>query len=460
MKSLISLCPACLSLLFVFISHMCLAQNASELYEKGEFLKSNSRYQEAIAMFQKSLEMDAKNHLIYYEMAGCYIGLGDFKQAVNSLQQAVKIKVDFNDAYELLGDLYANQFRRPKEAADNYDMAFKHDENPENKLRYKLEIISILYEYDKHYMALQHIRDAEKILPDNFDLQFFEAQYYIETDQFEKAQEIMERLIVDVPEKSGNEMYFFEMGRIYFHLGEYDRAKEFFAKVLEGPYRTRTLVYTPEFLLSVADVYYRVYEYDASESILKQVFDITKGSAPTRAYDLQKELEGVKADKRKLVEAEKSAIAQEKDVDKLAARYSELAKYAFQEGDMVQSDQACQEYVKLKPLDPLTYEIMFLQAMALRKLQRYDDAITLLERMLKNSKIPTAVRAKLNFGLGMVYKSANRLNEADKAFQDAYGGPTKDAARYELTDIFNIKRKQDQQGLDNAEGKEEGLAEE
>ncbi len=431
-------------LIGLFLTTQSFAQNAEELFEKGEFLKSNNRFEEAVGMFKKAAEIQPDNHLIPFEMAACYTGLTDFKKAVLSLEKAVEIKSDFHEAYELLGDLYANQFRNPQKAAENYDLAFQYDENVENKLRYKLEIIGILYEYDKHHMALKHIKDAEAILPDNFDLQFYEAQYYIETEAYDKAKEIMEKLLTQdggIPEKSGNEVYFYEMGRIHFYQGNYDKAKEFFQKANDGPFRSKIPIYTPEFFLSVAQVYYGVYEYVKSEEVLKVVLDMTTGSTPTDALDLQKQLLNVKTSKRKLIEAEKSAIEQEKDPDRLADRYSELALYAYQDGDHVQAELACQEYLKLRPLE---YNMMFLQAMSMSKLDRTEEASMLLSRMRKNPKVPRPFMVRLSFGLGLVYKNAGRLDEAEEAFKDAYAGPTKEAARYELMEIFKIRRRQEQ----------------
>lgn len=427
------------AIIFSLTSIASLAQDANELYEKGEFLKNNNRFQEAIAMFQKASTMEPQNHMIPFEMAACYTGLGDFKKAVVALEKSVKIKPDFNEAYELLGDLYAVQFRNPKKASANYDLAFQYDENIENKVRYKLEIITILYNFNKHNLAFKHIKDAQAILPDNFDLKFYEAQYYVETEQYNKAKLILEKLIVDIPEKSGNEVYFFEMGRTYFYLGEYAKAKDFFTKANNGRFRSLIPIYTPEFFLNVAKVYKEVFEYEKSEEVLKIVFAMDEPT--TEAYDLQKELASVKTKKAKLIQAEKSAIEQEKDQDKLAERYSELALYAFQEGDHIQAATACEEYLNLKPLN---YDIMFLHAMSLSKMSRPDEATNLLRRMLKNPKVPRAYKYKLYFGLGLAYKDAKRLDEAEDAFKDAYGGPTKEASRYELMEIFKIRQRQDQ----------------
>lgn len=416
------------------------SQTAKELYEKGEFLKNNSRYKEAIAMFEKSASIEPKDHKTQFEIGRSYVGLGRFRQAVMSLEKSTKIKPDFYEAYELLGDLYAAQFRNPQKAALNYDLAFQHNSSIENKLRYKLEIINLLYSYNKHHLAFKHIKDAEEILPDNFDLKFFEAQYYIETEKYDLAKNILEKLVVNIPEKSGNEIYFFEMGRAYFHLADYKKAKVFFKKANNGAYRSKVLIYTPQFFLSIAKVYFAMYEYEFSEDALKIAFDMEEGS--TDAFDLKKKIEQVKVDKRKLIEAVKSAIEQEKDKNKLADRYSELALYANQDGNHALAEIACTEYLKFKPLN---YEMMFLQAMSLGKMKRHTDAINMLSRMLKNPKVPPQYKAKMNFGLGLIYKNSGDFDKAETAFKDAYSGSSKEASRYELMQIFKLRRKHDEE---------------
>ncbi len=419
------------------------AQGSEEFLEKAEFLLQNDRYEDALLMFDQAGKTDGKNYMIPYKKSVCYIGMGKYQEAVGELEKSVSLNPKFFEAYERLADLYSQIFRNAPRAVHNFDKAFQHDEDVENKLRYKLEIINMLYSFNKHHLAIKHIKDAKEIIPDSFDLLFYEAQYYNEMDKYTEALEIMEKLIPEVPETSGNEVYFYELGRAYFGVKEYAKSLEAFKKADGGEYRLKVSQFSAEYFMSIAHVYYNVFEFDRSQDFL----DITLALNPilSEGLELQKKLAGVRLEKAKLIEALRTAIESEKDENALLQKYRELAIYYNQSGQYIDAMDACVKYLSRRERD---IEMTFLQAMSEMQIKKYDEASAMLSRMVKSPAISPAQRALLSFGLGLIYKNQGQLDLAEESFKNAYAGSFKNAAGHEMTAIFKLKQLQETMGSD------------
>jgi tetratricopeptide (TPR) repeat protein len=448
------------------------AQTTEELMEKADFLISNSRYEEALTILDQALKSAPKDAGIHYKKAETLIGLAQFKEAVGMLEKTVQLNPKFIEAFEMLGNLYS-QFRKAPQAVKNYEQAYaiasakaaaEADAEAQarinsDRLRYKIEIVQILFIVRRHKFAKPHIDAALELEPDNFDVKFMKVQYHNEIEEYQESIAIMEELIKEVPEEEGNEKYFFELGLAYHMTAQYKKAQEQFDKIKFGPELSRIRQYQHDYYYSVSMAYFTVYAFDQAEKYL----DIALAIKPDykEALELKLRLGGVKSSKGAQIGNMQELIKVEKDPAKLAENYKLLADLHYQSEEYEEAMTACQESLNIneKQLD-----VVFLMAMCEYKLQKADAATAMLDKIVKNPSLNPSVKARFHFARGLIYKAAGNLGAAESAFKSAYTGNYRAAARNELTSVFKLKMKGEATVEDIAEdsgeeGSEEGSEE-
>jgi tetratricopeptide (TPR) repeat protein len=412
------------------------AQSLQHQFDKAFNLIQNGRDEEAILVLDEILKKEPKNPIALFKKGNCFINMGKFKEAINELEKAVASKNDFPEAFELLGNLYAEE-RNAEKSVANYSKAYEVDKELENRFRYKMEIITILFLVKQYPMAFQHIQDAKTLLPDNFDILFFEAQYYNNMQEYAKAKTILDEIIKDVPVREGNDQYFFEIGFTYHRLGEFQKADGFFKNIIDPEYKGRLRMFAPETYYAMAETYFTVNEFAKAGEMLALVLKINPGF--TQAYELQTKLANIKSDKSKLIEIAKGAIkSAEKDGNKPIDKYLDLANLYFQSGNYEQSIEIADEYLKARNMD---MQAVFLKASAENKLKKVGDACNLLTRAVKNPSMAPEAKARMFFLLGLAYKNTDKLDLAEESFKNANVGSFKPAAISELDEIFKLRLK-------------------
>ncbi len=404
-------------------------------------LTQNDRHADAIMMLDEILKADPENARAYFIKGNSLIHMGKFPEAVASLEKATEVRTSYFEAYELLGNLYA-QAKNADKAIENYEKAYEHDQEIENKLKYKIEIINILYLVRRHQYILAHIEDAKKLVPNNFDLTFLEAQYYNYIGDYMTAKGILDKLITEVPEREGNEMYFFEMGYTLHQMEEYEKAKTYFAKADGGEYRVKIREFTPEFYLQAAEIYFSVYEYERAEENMNIALKIDPSL--TQAYELQSKLAAIKTPKSEIIKAtEANAKVVEKDGNKPLEKYYELAVLYYQARDWQSAANYCDKILEEKNMDIQTH---YLRAACEYQLKEQGPSGSFLGRMIKNPSLGTEIRARIFFMLGLVNKSTDNLEAAEECFQNSAVGPFKGVATRELESILKMYQKRDMNG--------------
>ncbi|WP_020529011.1 tetratricopeptide repeat protein [Flexithrix dorotheae] len=430
-KNFISL----LSFLIIFQSFNAFSQS-SELLDNAQNLIQNSRYEEAILLLAEASKKTPDNAEIYFISANCKINLGKFNEAIQDLEKAVEIKPDYYQAFEELGDLYA-QMRNAEKAVENYDNAFATDSNLERQLKYKIDIINILNLVKQQQSVFEHIEIARKLSPDNFDVKFLEAQYYNYIGDYNSAKDILDKIITQVPKIAENEQYFYEIGYAYHYLEEYEKAKEYFEFANGGEFKVKLIEFTPEFYFSLANAYFSIYEYQLSEKFLATTLKLNPSM--TEAYDLQKKLASIKAEKAELISITKGEIeASEKDGNFLKDKVYELAFLYHQNGDYEFCMTACDKLIDKNPMD---FNAIFLKAACEYQLNKPGSATETLERAVKNPRLNPEKKAQFNFMIGMNYKAAKNLDMAEEAFRGASKGYYRGATLKELESIQKAKQK-------------------
>ncbi|UZR94693.1 tetratricopeptide repeat protein [Chondrinema litorale] len=417
--------------------NIALVNAQSDPYTTAQNLIQNNRFEEAIILLDEALNKSPNNPEIFFTKANCYINLGKFKEATEILEKSVEIKKDFTKSYEMLGDLYT-QFRMADKAVANYELAFETDPNQENRLKYKMDIINILNIVKQQQDILPHIEEAKKISSDNFDVQFLEAEYYNYIGDFNKAKEMLDKIIPSVPNVPGNEKYFYEAGYAYHHLEQFKKADEFFAKITDGEYKPKLFQFSADYYFNLAETYYHVYEYHESEKHLNTLLKIDP--TYTSAFDLQAKLTAVKTNKSEMIKVMEAAIeAIEKDGNSAPLeKIYELAILEYQNGQYEYAIESCNKILNINPAE---YSVIFLKGACENQLKQSGEASATLERAVKNPKLPAEIKAKYYFLLGLIYKKAEELDQAEESFKNSMKGFFKASSIHELEMVFKQKQK-------------------
>ena len=446
------------ALLLLFLCpNIIQAQNdekIQELLDNAEHLTLNNRIDDAIAIYEQIVTLDAKLPLPYYKIGGLLITKGRFVDAIQILEKGVKLEnpsksadisldkvsKEYLSALELLGNLYS-QLYKAREAVFYYESAYNLDENVENKLRYQLEILNIVFAVKKYALAAKPIKLAKELAPNNFDVRFFDAQYNNVIGNYDKSLPILEVLIKEVPLEEGNQKYYYELGVANFQLGKYKAAKESFKNVKGGKWDYLMKKYQPEFQYAIAKALFEVFEFELAEKYLNIALQLDPASA--EAHELNQKIATLKQTKGKLIDAKKAAAESAEKEGKttlLIESTKDLAALYFQNGDY---EFALDAIEKWESLDKnINYYRILLKSMTEYKMDKADDSFIMLNKSVKNPRMPGADKARFNVARGLIFMSQSKYKDAEAAFKAAFKGPYKPISWQMLDEIEIIKAQQ------------------
>src|SRR3990172_1093918 len=104
------------------------AQQESEQMKsakQGVSLLTEGKLDEAIAAFQKALELDPKIASVHYNLALAYERKEQPQEAIKHLEEAIQLRPEFGEAYLALGDLHMS-LRKYETASEAYKKAAEY----------------------------------------------------------------------------------------------------------------------------------------------------------------------------------------------------------------------------------------------------------------------------------------------------------------------------------------------
>ncbi|ANQ47554.1 MULTISPECIES: tetratricopeptide repeat protein [Flammeovirga] len=413
------------------------AQNANDFLEKADFLLANNRYQEGLDMLDKAIAASPKDGNIYFKKANTYLAVTKFNEAIKTLEDCVVADPNYFRAYEMLGDLYS-QRKQPIKAVKYYDLAYQKDDGVDQKYLYKLKILDILDQANRHRFSKKHIDDVRKLnLVESFDLDYYEAMYWNEMGHPEKAEELMAKIIGDIEPLSGNERYYYQYIWALFEGGKYAEAQEWMEKINTSEAESMFMIFKEDYYFNLAQTYFTVMDYEKSQ----QMIDVTLGinSSYIEAFDLQKQLAAIRTDKTKVIAAQDRALMAEKDVKKRSAKLLDLANLNYQSMDFATAYIHLEEFQKALPQNERNLNVIFIKTMCEKSLGELGVATEKLKKVIHNPTIKPPTKAKYNFAIALVYKEIGDYKTSENFLKAAYGGSFKNAVRYEFADIQRLK---------------------
>ena len=164
----------------------------SEKIEKALQLFKEKKYNDAIDVFSSILETEPDNPEIFNNMGVAYSCIGNFDHAEDCYTKALALNPELAQAYINLSDLY--------------------------------------YKADDIASALGTLQKGTYELPQNLTLAHLLAKIYIEDQRWEDAIDELDRVLDGEPE---NYDAYYDLGHVYFELGDYDAAISNFETVVQ-----------------------------------------------------------------------------------------------------------------------------------------------------------------------------------------------------------------------------------
>ena len=163
----------------------------SEKIEKAMSLFKEGKYKEAIDAFSSVLETEPDNADVYNNMGVAYSCVGDTERAEKAYIRAIELDPELAQAYINLSDLY--------------------------------------YKAGDLASAVGTLQRGSYELEDNLAIAHLLARVYIEDQRWDDAIEELERVLDGEPE---NYDAYYDLGHVYFELGDYESAIDNFENVM------------------------------------------------------------------------------------------------------------------------------------------------------------------------------------------------------------------------------------
>ncbi|NEO53541.1 MAG: tetratricopeptide repeat protein [Okeania sp. SIO3B5] len=193
---------------------------------KGNALRYLGRYEEAIAAYDKALEIKPYFHEAWYNKGIVMSDLERYKQAISAYEKALEIKQDFHEAWSKKGDALLD-LGRYEEALAACEKALEIKQDFHEAWYYKGAALRFLGKYEEEIAACEK---AIEIKPDygyawngkGIDL-FYLGRYEQAISAFEKAIEI----------KPDFHYAWFHKGYVLSYFGRYEQAIAACEKAIE-----------------------------------------------------------------------------------------------------------------------------------------------------------------------------------------------------------------------------------
>ncbi len=165
---------------------------------KGEILVKKGSYKEALEALQDSIKINPNNGDLYYFLALSYSKTGDFNQQVTNAAEAVKKATKFTgESYALIGD-GSVLAKKPTEAMDAYKRAL--NVKPEMPEQFFINVTQFYRAENQLGEAIDLARQGLKLYPRSSPLLVSLTWYYSLSDRHGEAVGAGQQAIKNAPE--------------------------------------------------------------------------------------------------------------------------------------------------------------------------------------------------------------------------------------------------------------------
>ncbi len=181
---------------------------------------------------EEALEYFLEQPILFFFNGLAYLQLGNYEEAVSSLEYGLALIVDDNDLKEdfftMLGDAYY-QLKDHQQSDQYYERAIEH--NPRNATALNNYSFHLAERKERLDEALQMAEMANRFEPDNPAFQDTYGWIKYQMGDFEEAKEWIQKAIETAEEPSADTLEHY--GDVLYQLGERDKALEYWEKAKE-----------------------------------------------------------------------------------------------------------------------------------------------------------------------------------------------------------------------------------
>ncbi|NLB35656.1 MAG: tetratricopeptide repeat protein [Elusimicrobia bacterium] len=181
-----------------------LPENPHAMIILGEALIRSDRYEEAKDVLKKSISFLPVSAISHYLLGYIYIVSEDEEAVERHLLTGIDVDPCFLPNYTMLGDYYSQSGNR--DAAEKiYKQGLKRSMRKKRTASFHLKLALIYTEKANYKKAIKILEEGLKIKPDNPGLMLTLGDIYMESGDFDKAEEIFKENFRFV--EDGGELY-------------------------------------------------------------------------------------------------------------------------------------------------------------------------------------------------------------------------------------------------------------
>jgi len=225
--------------LILLIAAACGGRRASDSedsfahhYNLGLAAFEQGNYRQAVRHFQRSLELNPNIARTHNELGMCYLNLGEHERAIQHFERTLELEPNFADAHNSLGIAYSNTGRL-QEAEQQFLAALDSTTYGTDFLpNYNLG--NIYLQQGEHERALERfnfaLEDESRVTQeDKINLRLGLGYTLLHLERYREALDHFEEVLTLSP-RNVNAAFF--GGRCAFYVGNADRARELFSRVI------------------------------------------------------------------------------------------------------------------------------------------------------------------------------------------------------------------------------------
>ena len=339
-------------------------QTAADSYDflQAKLAAAEGKFDQALKLLDKVIAKDPSNPVLLFERASTLIDAGRSDQAETELRKVVAEKPDFYDAQRFLGRMLLDHAGINRAKADE---------------------------------ALEHLRAAFKLNPDDLSTGMAVSQIYIATERPAEAEKILAQMLERAPDQRAIN---YNYAQVLTKLGRGDESKQYLEHaILLDP------TFTPA-VMQLIDIYQKENQWDKAAALLQPMIS----DDPTNV-DLQKQqafyyLRGGMTDKA-LAAFKAISAADPKDTRSqfyTAEALSDLERYD-------EADKIYRHLLEQTPNDP---ELLASFGLSQNAQHKYDEAAKLFRQLLAIPQLPDNLQTLANTQLAYIAMQKGNYDEA------------------------------------------------
>ncbi|CAN5294728.1 tetratricopeptide repeat protein [soil metagenome] len=339
---------------------------SEEYFTEGKKYFILEDYPKALALFQKSLEIDPDNATIYYNIAEVLVKNNELAKALPYSSKAVELSPENKYFHLLKAEIYTKQAEF-QNAAQVFEEMISIIPNSEE---YYYDLAALYLYQEKFEEALAIYDKAEEEFGINDEVTFQKQKIYLKTNNLEAAIKEGEKLIEYFP---GESHYIIALSEILMSNNKYKEAETYLKELLEFDPGNSSAQYL------MFEVYRQSGQKELAEENLKLVFENPELDINTKLPLMVEYIQRINDDKSKdtaLDLAERIAKAHPYDANSFAI----FGDLNFAMGDKA---EARDKYLEAVKLDESNFNVWQNIVDIELQLGNYDNVIKLADQAIE-----------------------------------------------------------------------------